>query len=237
MRITDNEGFDIFNIRDDKILKEENDAKESDGIKSKKKTENVAETENQKKTAEIIKLVLLVLILITSSVTMFFAIRIYYTQSETQNLVFLESVMEKTDNSFGDIVVDTADDIDVGEIPTTQVYVNLSPEVVQQPNNSLNNNSSTNNKVTSSDSTTVKTETVVTTSAVTTTEKSDGRININFASKELLMTLDGIGEKKANAIIAYRNENGAFLSVDELIEVDGIGEKTLEKLRPYVTVD
>ncbi len=240
MRITDNEGFDIFYLRDDNVEKEENDAKEHDMKKGEKKPENDVETAKIRKTAEIIKFVLLILILITSTVAMIFAIRIYYTQSDTQNLVFPQSVIGKTDTSLGDIVIDTADDIDIGELFTTQVYVDLSPDVVQQPNNTVNNKNS-NKKPSASttkvnETTTVKTA-VVQTTAPSVTEKSDGLININLAPLDVLMTLEGIGEIKANAIINYRNENGAFLTVDELLEVDGIGEKTLEKLRPYVTVD
>lgn len=56
------------------------------------------------------------------------------------------------------------------------------------------------------------------------------------ATREELMTLSGIGEVKADAIIAYRTENGAFQSVEQLLEVSGIGEKTLEKLRAQVCV-
>lgn len=63
-----------------------------------------------------------------------------------------------------------------------------------------------------------------------------GPVNINTADKELLMTLSGIGEVRAEAIIDYRVYYGKFKSVDELLEVEGIGEKTLEKIRDRITV-
>lgn len=67
-------------------------------------------------------------------------------------------------------------------------------------------------------------------------EQRSGPINLNTATREELMTLNGIGAVKADAILAYRAENGAFQSVDQLLEVSGIGEKTLEKLRTQVCV-
>lgn len=67
-------------------------------------------------------------------------------------------------------------------------------------------------------------------------ENTDGLININTASAELLTELNGIGEVKAAAIVEYRRAHGGFSSVDELINVKGIGEKTLEKIRSSVTV-
>lgn len=61
-------------------------------------------------------------------------------------------------------------------------------------------------------------------------------INVNTATAEELMMLNGIGEVKAQAIIDYREEHGGFSNVDELINVKGIGKKTLEKIRSSVTV-
>lgn len=61
-------------------------------------------------------------------------------------------------------------------------------------------------------------------------------ININTASVSELITLDGIGETRAKAIIEYREANGGFKSVDELTKVSGIGEKTLEKNRTKIIV-
>lgn len=65
---------------------------------------------------------------------------------------------------------------------------------------------------------------------------SDGRVNLNTAGKEELMTLSGIGEIKAQQIIAYRAQCGGFSRVEDLLGVSGIGEKSLEKLRDSVTV-
>lgn len=61
-------------------------------------------------------------------------------------------------------------------------------------------------------------------------------INLNEASVEELQTLPGVGPKMAERIIAHREENGPFSSVDELDEVKGIGQKKLEALRAVVTV-
>lgn len=66
--------------------------------------------------------------------------------------------------------------------------------------------------------------------------EEDGLININSASKEQLMTLEGIGESKAEAIIKYREENGPFTSIEDITNVTGIGEKAFEKIENNITV-
>lgn len=61
-------------------------------------------------------------------------------------------------------------------------------------------------------------------------------ISINTASKEEFMTLPGIGESKALAIINYRNENGLFASIEDIMKVSGIGEKMFEKIKNSITL-
>lgn len=64
-----------------------------------------------------------------------------------------------------------------------------------------------------------------------------GLVNINSADRSLLMTLHGIGEAKAQAIINYREEHGSFQTIEEIKNVSGIGEGTFSKLKEYITVD
>ncbi len=59
-------------------------------------------------------------------------------------------------------------------------------------------------------------------------------VNINTADKGQLILLPGIGPVTAEAILAYRQDNGNFKSVDELTKVKGIGDKTLAKLKPFL---
>lgn len=70
----------------------------------------------------------------------------------------------------------------------------------------------------------------------TATVDSNGKININKATVDELMTIPGIGQVKAQSIVDYRNENGKFNSIDELTNITGIGVKTLEKLRDMVDI-
>ncbi|MFC3929020.1 helix-hairpin-helix domain-containing protein [Streptococcus caprae] len=76
-----------------------------------------------------------------------------------------------------------------------------------------------------------------TATGTTDTNSDTAKVNLNTADAAQLQTISGIGEKKAQDIIAYREANGGFKSVDDLGNVSGIGDKTLEKLREFVTVD
>ena len=62
------------------------------------------------------------------------------------------------------------------------------------------------------------------------------KISINNANKEALMTLTGIGESKALAIIKYREENNGFKTLEELMNISGIGEKVFAKIKDNITL-
>jgi len=63
-------------------------------------------------------------------------------------------------------------------------------------------------------------------------------VDINTAdAPTLASSLRGVGESKAEAIVAYREANGAFKSADDLVKVKGIGEKTLELNREFILLD
>ena len=61
-------------------------------------------------------------------------------------------------------------------------------------------------------------------------------IDLNSATVEQLVTLPGVGQSKAKAIVKYREEVGPFLEVAQLTQVKGIGEKMLSKIESYVQV-
>ena len=63
-----------------------------------------------------------------------------------------------------------------------------------------------------------------------------GKVNLNTATAADLQKLNGIGEKKAEQIIAYREQKGGVKSIDELKEVSGIGDKTFDVLKDQITV-
>ncbi|GLF89796.1 competence protein CelA [Bacillus safensis] len=66
-------------------------------------------------------------------------------------------------------------------------------------------------------------------------EKEQG-VNVNQADAAELQTINGIGPAKAEAIIAYREEHGEFLQIEDLRNISGFGEKTIERLKSQLTV-
>ena len=63
---------------------------------------------------------------------------------------------------------------------------------------------------------------------------SNGLVDLNTAPASALVTLPGIGEKRSEAIIAYRETSGEISSVDDLLEIEGLGPATIESIRPFV---
>lgn len=71
----------------------------------------------------------------------------------------------------------------------------------------------------------------------TKTGQNDGeKVNLNTASAADLQKLNGIGQKKAEQIIAYRDQNGQFKKIEDLMQVSGIGEKTFAALKDQLAL-
>ncbi|WP_416807796.1 helix-hairpin-helix domain-containing protein [Bacillus thuringiensis] len=69
-----------------------------------------------------------------------------------------------------------------------------------------------------------------------TSSKEDGKIRINTAAKEQLEKITGIGSRKAESILKYREEHGPFQKIEDLLEIDGIGAKSLEKIKDQIII-
>lgn len=66
--------------------------------------------------------------------------------------------------------------------------------------------------------------------------KGETKIQINAASKEQLEKITGIGSRKAESILKYREEHGPFQKIEDLLEIDGIGAKSLEKIKDQIII-
>lgn len=69
-----------------------------------------------------------------------------------------------------------------------------------------------------------------------TEQAGESSVNLNTATREELMTLPGIGEAKADAVIAYREENGGFSSPEEIMNISGIKEAVFSQIKDRITV-
>lgn len=68
------------------------------------------------------------------------------------------------------------------------------------------------------------------------TQNNGEKVNLNTASAADLQKLNGIGQKKAEQIIAYREQNGQFKKIEDLMQVSGIGEKTFAALKDQLAL-
>ncbi len=72
--------------------------------------------------------------------------------------------------------------------------------------------------------------------AVKVEQQLNSAIDINSAGVDDLVQLPGIGQKTAERILSYRQENGKFQSIEDLMNVKGIGQKKFNKLKSSVTI-
>lgn len=66
---------------------------------------------------------------------------------------------------------------------------------------------------------------------------SDGKVNLNTADAEELKTLPGIGDAKANSILAYREQHGAFAAIEDIKNIEGIKDGIFARLEDYIKVE
>lgn len=66
--------------------------------------------------------------------------------------------------------------------------------------------------------------------------QDDGKVDLNNATKEQLMTLPGVGESKAGLIIQYREEHGKFQTIEDVMNISGIKEGLFGKIKEYIKV-
>ncbi len=100
----------------------------------------------------------------------------------------------------------------------------------------IKNNITVGNAKPSTSPSTEKTTEKAKTSSEKQSKTTSSIININTASAAELTSLPGIGEAKAQKIIAYREANGDFGSIEEIKNVSGIGDATFENIKSYITV-
>ena len=103
----------------------------------------------------------------------------------------------------------------------------------------INCEEQTTTPITTNPKTTLTTTTKLietTTTQITTKQQENNKVNINTASLEELITLNGLGESKAKSIIEYRTNKGLFNNIEELLNVKGIGQKIFDGIKDFIEV-
>lgn len=101
---------------------------------------------------------------------------------------------------------------------TKEIEVQVTEKCIQKDENALKNDA------------------CITSDSLKEEVKVNGKISLNKATKEELMTLTGIGEAKAKDIINYRDKNGGFKTIEDLKKVNGIGDSIFAKIKENITV-
>lgn len=113
------------------------------------------------------------------------------------------------------------------------IYVSLStPGVYKEPETTAIQNSSSTETAANS----AKSASSASKSSDNSATAVSYPINLNTATVEELVSIDGLGESRASAIIEYRDYLGGYTSVEQIKEISGIGDATYAKLAPYLTV-
>lgn len=133
--------------------------------------------------------------------------------------------IEKMDNASQTIVIHSAPEMVTTAVQSEEkIVITLKKEVTTKLHSSKSTNST---KMTNNTTEILEAHTTPVTIYV----------NINNASADELIQINGIGEHLAEQIILYREENGGFRNIEELVNISGIGEKVFEKIRDYVYVE
>ncbi|MEK4512186.1 ComEA family DNA-binding protein [Paenibacillus sp. FSL K6-2524] len=132
----------------------------------------------------------------------------------------MEKNVDAVDNPTGNAVTDAVKPADISK----QDIANGNPETSSE-SPELNASSTAKTEIDISETTI---------SPVQHQQQQSDLININTAGLAELQDIPGIGEKKAQAIVDYRNTHGAFTSVSDLTKVKGIGDKMLQKMKSHI---
>lgn len=172
----------------------------------------------------------------------------YYV--DIKGAVTKSGVYEVTDNTRVIDVVNLAGGLSTN---ANTSYINLAKKVTdemviiiytnEEIANAISSNQVLKTDIDNSKELSIKNDACITPSSNENTTKEESgnkqtssKVNINTADVEELTTVSGIGESKAKAIIAYREENGNFKKIEDILNVSGIGEKLFEKIKENITV-
>ena len=118
--------------------------------------------------------------------------------------------------------------------PTQEIIDCAGSSIIEDSSNDNNDNNDNNNVVDSTVNTDANTQEG--NKEEQDVQESIKKVSINNATKDELMTLNGIGEAKALAIIDYRLKNNGFKTLEDIMKVSGIGEAAFNKIKDFITL-